>query len=122
MSDAVTSQALVNGDKHVVLKFTNVSDGTGESAVAKVAAATYGTNCRIARIQYDCSGMQVRILWDADTDVDCLILSGQGCMDFREFGGLANNGGTGVTGTINFTTIGHTSGDSYSIIMELYKK
>ncbi len=33
MADAVTSQTLFDGDKHVVMKFTNISDGTGESAV-----------------------------------------------------------------------------------------
>ena len=36
MADAVTSQTLFDGDKHVVMKFTNISDGTGESAVKKV--------------------------------------------------------------------------------------
>ena len=36
MADAVTSQTLFDGDKHVVMKFTNISDGSGESAVKKV--------------------------------------------------------------------------------------
>jgi len=30
MADAVTSQTLIDGGKQVVMKFTNVSDGTGE--------------------------------------------------------------------------------------------
>ena len=34
MADAVTSQTLIDGGKQVVMKFTNVSDGTGESAEA----------------------------------------------------------------------------------------
>ena len=36
MADAVTSQTLQDGDKSVVMKFTNISDGTGEAAVKKV--------------------------------------------------------------------------------------
>ena len=36
MADAVTSQTIIDGPKTAVLKFTNVSDGTGESAVKKV--------------------------------------------------------------------------------------
>ena len=36
MADAVTSQTIQDGARHVVMSFTNVSDGTGESAVTKV--------------------------------------------------------------------------------------
>ena len=35
MADAVTSQTLQDGEKTAIMKFTNVSDGTGESAVKK---------------------------------------------------------------------------------------
>ena len=30
MADAVTSQTFIDGPKTVVMKFTNISDGTGE--------------------------------------------------------------------------------------------
>ena len=36
MADAVTTQTIIDGERNCVMKFTNVSDGTGESAVAKV--------------------------------------------------------------------------------------
>lgn len=36
MADAVTSQTIVDGGKNLVLKITNISDGTGETEVAKV--------------------------------------------------------------------------------------
>ena len=36
MADAVTSQTIFDGDKKVIQKFTNISDGTGESEVKKV--------------------------------------------------------------------------------------
>ena len=125
MADAVTSQTLVDGSKNVVMRFTNLSDGTGESAVTKVDASTLSpstTNLRIMKIIYDISGMQVKLLWDATSDVTAAILStGQGVMDFTEFGGLKNNGGAGVTGNIQFTTVGHSANDSYDITLVMCK-
>ena len=40
MADAVTTQTIIDGPREAVLKFTNVSDGTGESAVAKIDVST----------------------------------------------------------------------------------
>jgi hypothetical protein len=36
MADAVTSQTLADGQRTAVFKFTNISDGTGESGVTKL--------------------------------------------------------------------------------------
>jgi hypothetical protein len=126
MADAVASQTLIDGDKNVVMKFTNVSDGTGESAVTKVDVSALNgapSEVRIDKIWYATAGMAVRMLWDADTDVDALLVptDADGCHDFRCFGGLKNNAGTGKTGDIKFTTIGHTSGDVYTIILHMSK-
>jgi hypothetical protein len=123
MADAVTSQVILNSERNLVMKFTNISDGTGESAVTKVAAATYGTNVKIKRIHYSTSGMSVQILWDATADVVAWLIPTDmsDTLDFEAFGGITNNGGSGVTGNIQFTTVGHTSGDTYSIILEMTK-
>lgn len=126
MADAVTSQTLVDGLKNVVMKFTNVSDGTGESAVTKVDVSTLvgaPTAVRIDKIHAATFGMAVNILWDADTDVTCFVVPTDcaGDFEFCHFGGLKNNAGTGVTGDIKFTTIGHTAGDTYTIILEMTK-
>lgn len=124
MSDAVTSQTLFDGPRTAVLKFTNISDGSGESAVLKVDASALSgapTDLKIVRVWYAVAGMVVNVLWDATTDVTALVLQGDGFMDFSCFGGLDNNAGTGKTGDILFTTLGHTANDSYSIIMELKK-
>ena len=40
MADSVTSQTLLDGERLAIMKFTNISDGTGESAVTKVTAST----------------------------------------------------------------------------------
>lgn len=123
MADAVTSQVLLNGSRNLVMKFTNISDGTGEAAVTKVAAATYGAGLKINKIHYSTFGMAVRILWDATTDVPAYLVpqDGDGAFDFTHFGGIQNDGGSGVTGNIQFTTLGHTAGDTYTIILEMAK-
>lgn len=124
MSDAVTSQTLIDGDKNVVMKFTNLSDGSGESAIKKVDVSALNgapTKVKIRKIHYSVAGMVATLLWDADTDVRIMDLQGDGCFDASGFGGLYNNAGTGVTGDIMLTTTGHTSGDSYTILLEMEK-
>ena len=133
MADAVTSQTLIDGARTTVMAFTNVSDGNGESAVAKVdASALQGmagpggssvcTDIRISQVWYSVDGMNVDILWNASTNVLALSLFSDGHLDFRSFGGLQNNAASGRDGDILFTTRNHSSGDTYSIILELTKK
>jgi len=126
MADAVTSQTLVDGAKNVVMKFTNISDGTGEAAVLKVDVSTLSgapSRVRIKRIIYCTAGMGVDVLWDATTDVLVWHLStdNSDTLDFTEIGGLQNNAGAGITGDIMFTTVGHTAADRYSILLEMIK-
>ena len=68
--------------------------------------------------------MKVQILWDASTDVLCIELgeNQSGNHDYTGFGGLTNNSGSGKTGDIMFTTVGHTSADTYTIILEMRKE
>lgn len=120
MADAVTTHTLVDGQRDLVVKLTNLSDGTGESAVKKVDVAS-GTTLKLMRVWYSVTGMVATLLWDADTDVRILDLAGDGHMDFRDFGGIPNNAGTGVTGDVMLTTTGHTSGDNYSLILWFQK-
>ena len=131
MADAVTSQTIVDGQKTAVMKFTNISDGTGESAVTKVdvsalAALPDGTACTavtIEKIWWQCNGMKVKVLFDASTDDFCIELgeNQSGHHDYTSFGGLTNPASSGVTGDIMFTTVGHSSADSYTIIMQVRK-
>ena len=132
MADAVTSQTLIDGERTAVLKFTNISDGTGESAVKKVdvsALSSSGnkqtcTGCSIEKIWWQCNGMKVQILFDASSDVIAIELgeNQSGYHDYSSFGGIANNSGGGKTGDIMFTTVGHSSADSYTIILQVRKE
>ena len=42
MADAVTATTVQDGDRNAVIYCTNTSDGTGESAVTKVAVSDMG--------------------------------------------------------------------------------
>ena len=124
MADAVTTQVLFDGTKKSILKWTNVSDGTGESAVKKIDVSTLvgsPKKVRLTKIWYDVSGMQACLYWDATTDLIICTLGGSGELDFTQFGGIWNNTDAGLTGDINLTTTGHTSGDTYTVIVELTK-
>lgn len=131
MADAVTSQTLIDQDRVAIMKFTNISDGTGESAVLKVdvsaLSAPAGKVCsgvNIVRVYASTSGMGVDILWDATTDVVALTLAENQSYEyvFDDFGGIWNNSGAGKTGDIRFTTIGAASGDRYTIVLYMTKQ
>ena len=126
MADSVSSQTLHDGPKNVVMAFRSISDGTGEAAVLKVDVSTLSgapSRVRIKRIVYGTAGMGVDILWDATTDVLAwhLPTDTTDTLDFTEIGGLQNNAGSGITGDIMFTTIGHTAVDRYSVLLEMIK-
>jgi hypothetical protein len=132
MADAVTSQTLIDGERIAVLKFTNISDGSGESAVAKVDVSSLSvsgnkqtcTGCSIEKIWYITNGMKVQIFFDASSNVLAIELpdTDSGYFDYSSFGGITNNAGSGKTGDILFTTVGHTSADSYTIILQVRKE
>ena len=134
MADAVTTQILQDGDRVAVVKFTNISDGTGESAVTKLdISADLAVHSRsklapnrvtIKRITHNCSGMQVQVIWEGTTDnTVAWICSGVEDHSFEHEGPLSNNApGELRTGDILFTTLNHTSNDTYSVVIELVKK
>ena len=131
MADTVTSQTIQDGERVAILKFTNESDGTGESSVKKVDVSALTTNSKgesctsvsIARIYWACVGMRVNIEFDASTNVLAIPLPADSTGDeyYDLFSGIPNNAGSGVTGDIDFTTVGHSSGDAYMIILVLNK-
>ena len=120
MADTVTSQTIQDGGKTAVLKFTNESDGSGESSVKKVdvselatdSAGNACTSVSIARIYWACRGMGVDIEFDASTNVLAVPLPANSTGDeyYDLFTGIPNNAGSGVTGDIDFTTVGHSNG------------
>lgn len=140
MADAVTSQTLFDDGGHVVMRFTNISDGTGESAVVKVSASGLvggGATTRYAveAIAWNCVGMGFNLLWKASSNLVFFTtgnVSSTGFLDFingngRLVGtgpgrtGITNNAGASVNGDILLTTVGHTAADTYDLTLWLRK-
>lgn len=130
MADAVTSQTLVDGTQRAVFKFTNISDGTGESGVVKIDVSALApfqgepcTGVSIQRVDAMTAGMGLNLLWDATTDVVALTFGEADFIsfDFSRFGGITNNAGAGKTGDLLFTTVGAASGDRYTVVIEVLK-
>jgi hypothetical protein len=126
MADTVDVKVQFPGTRKRVVHLTNISDGTGESAVVKVdVSALTGpdgsapTYTAVEEIQYAIQGFtSVRLLWDATTDDEIAVLpSGSGYMNFRDAGGLVDPKSTGFTGDILLTTAGAVSGATYDITM-----
>jgi len=131
MADAVTSTTLMDSDRVAIIQLTNTSDGTGEAAVKKIDVSALSdsstgqacTGVRLAKIVYSTFGMSVKLLWDATADTICWDLNADYTTDedFTEFGGIRNTSGSGKTGDIMLTTTGHSDGDSYVIVLTVYK-
>jgi len=133
MADAVTSQTILdNGGRDLVMKFTNISDGTGESNVAKIdvsaltSSAITGQSCNrvvLQRIWFSNVGMGWKLYWNADSNM-FICQAPKDWTDTWDFTdssqtlpGIPNNAGTGVDGDLLLTTNDHTSGDTYSIVI-----
>ena len=138
MADAVTSKVILDSKTHYVIHLTNVSDGTGESAVVKVDKSAIGVSydgaeansLDIERIEYSCQGFTyIRLHWDHTTDDTITVLNGNGngVLDFmgspQQFNGYVQPSGlpdprtAGETGDILLTTVGHSANDTYAITL-----
>jgi hypothetical protein len=133
MADAVTATTVEDGPKKAIIYCTNTSDGTGEAAVVKVdvsalASLQDGTACtgvRIQKVAFSTVGMSVKLLWDASVDVIAVDLPADysDTLDYSDISGLPNVAAAGGnTGDINLTTLGHSSGDTYSVVLHCSKQ
>ena len=133
MADAVTATTVEDGPREAIFYLTNTSDGTGEAAVTKVDVSALsslqdGTACtgvRIKQITFTNVGMGVKLLWDASTDVIAAQLPADysDTLDYSDMSGLPNVAASGGnTGDIQLTTVGHSSGDTYSIVLYCLKQ
>ena len=126
MVDTVNSLVLVNQPPYYTIRLTNVSDGTGESAVVKVDKSGLvdidglePLALDLIGIEWDVGGMNVTILWDHTTPDRAIVLTGQGEWDQSRDGAIRDPRTAGGTGDILLTTGAHTSGDAYMILLRL---
>ena len=109
MANTITLQTLVDGSTNLVVKAHIVGDNSGdEAATVLIDASAYSADSlKIEKIYSSLAGFSVNLIWDATTNVDIVTLTqSDSTMDFREFGGLWNNAGTGKTGDILMDTVG----------------
>jgi len=138
MTDTVTSQTIadVSGQK-TTMKFTNLSDGSGETLVKKMdaSALTYMTENatkKISKLNWSINTQDpkgaVEILWAGSgtsaLNATAVVLSGRGVWDLRTDGNeIPNNAtleaDTSPAGDVLFSTRNFNNGDSYTIIVEV---
>ena len=134
MADTVTSQTIadVSGQK-TSMKFTSISDGSGETLVKKMDASelTYMTEDatkKISKLNWSINTQDpkgaVEILWAGTTNATAVVLSGSGSWDLRSDGNEIVNNATltansSPAGDVLFTTRNFNNGDSYTIIVEV---
>ena len=138
MADVVTSQTIVDtsGTK-TVMKFTNISDGSGETLVTKMDASALtfmseDATKTIAKIYWAInttngkSGVEISWAGSGTSGADATIgfFSGTGFHDYFIAGNsIPNNAtltaNTSPAGDILFSTKGFVAGDNYTIILEV---
>jgi hypothetical protein len=134
MADVVTSQTIVDtaGTK-TVMKFTNISDGSGETLVTKMDASaltfmTEDATKKIAKIWWAINTTNgksgVELLWAGTTNSTIGFFSGTGYHDYFTSGNsIPNNAtltaNTSPAGDVLISTKGFVAGDNYTIILEV---
>ena len=138
MADVVTSQTIVDtaGTK-TVMKFTNISDGSGETLVTKMDASeltfmTEDANRTLAKIYWAInttngkSGVEISWAGSGTSSADATIgfFSGTGFHDYFIAGNsIPNNAtltaNTSPAGDVLISTKGFVAGDNYTIILEV---
>lgn len=131
MADTVTSQKLKDHATAWAYKFTNESDGTGETNVLKVdvsgltaASNSALTNQRvnINKLAWSIAGAnsKVRLMWSGDNSPNTIVvLTGSGTMDLAtNLTAPLTNNIANTNGDIFLSTLGFVNGASYTIIVE----
>lgn len=130
MADTVNTQVLRNGPNEYCAVFTNICDGTGESAVIKIDISTLvgpfaiaPTYVVVEEVVWSIQGFtSVRLFFDHTTDDEIAMLAGNGYLNLRNVGGLSDPKTTGGTGDILFTTAGNTAGSTYTVTIAVRLK
>ena len=138
MADVVTSQTIVDtvGTK-TVMKFTNISDGSGETLVTKMDASalnfmTEDAERVLAKIYWSInttngkSGVELLFAGSGTSAANATIgfFSGTGFHDYFTAGNSISNNATltantSPAGDILLSTKGFVAGDNYTIILEV---
>lgn len=130
MADAV-KVTITDSAQYVKAHMTCISDGTGETAVQKIARASYNIEGRtiqkfgLVYVRWAMQGFSsVRLLFDHTADDVCMVLSNNGYDEDPDGYIDPNTSGDAVTGTVGdviLTSVGAASGATYDITA-VYRK
>ena len=120
---ALTNQTLIDTSFKTVIK--TVSDNAANSAVSILDAselllATTNPRLSIAKIWYSIEAASggVELLWDASSNIQCVILAGNGTYGYTSGQpALVNNAGSGISGDVLVTNATGT----FTLITEFHK-
>ena len=132
MANSLSIQILEEGPRNAVVKLVGVLDTSNQSSVLAIDLSTLNqgglgptpTAVRVDMVDYSISDqLGVQFYWDATTDVIAFALTGREDMNFKGFGGITNNAGTGKTGNLLVSTTGYASGtQTYPIVLPMVKQ
>ena len=136
MADAVKTILVEETLDRYIVHLSNISDGTGESAVIKVDKSTLlakdgaePASLDIESCRWNVQGFaSVRILWDHTTDDVAMAMSGSGYEEYANpkvlsvGSALDDPRSAGGAGDILLTTNGGASGSTYDIELVLKKR
>ena len=128
MSDVVDTLTVFSGARKKVYRFTNISDGTGESTVVKIDRSTLTgpngavpTYIVIEELQWSIQGFSsVKLYWDHTADDEIVMLApGNGVATWVAAGGMKPPQAPSAAsdGDVILTTVGAQSGATYEITM-----
>ena len=133
MANTITSTILNKsaGSREIVYQWVLSSDGSNETATvihdSSVVATAIGIadplTCHILQVKSSmavASTARVKLLFDATSALLAIPIPNNNSeidQDFRDFGGLKDIGGAGITGDITITTTGLASGDQILLVL-----
>ena len=133
MAVAATQQIINDGHRNLNLKYTlaGTSGDITNSILVNISGfndadgnALGANGLTLIGIDASLTGFSANLLWDATANVELIeIPSDQPYkQDFRSFGGIKDNSGSGSTGDVLITTTGYTaSGDGGHIYLKFKK-
>ena len=138
MASTNTLNVETNGYRNVVIRATQVSDGTdgetvtiynatstGAFGVTKAGQMFYpGIYTAVVGLDYDVQDMKIALQWEATTDTNIMPL-GSAPEDFNwtRFGGIRVPAGlAGATGSIKIKSLQPLVGATYTVVLYLRKR
>lgn len=132
MASTMTKTVVLDGKAHYVLRVDIDGDTTSEITATSagnpiVDVSELGgtpTDVKIVRVDGNVGAFEIKLMWDANTDVQALALSqGPAVLDFNRTGGIINPmTASGSTGDVRLITEGLTAGENATLQIEFRKR